>query len=251
MTSGYIDDSPRGYLLLTFLLLDARKVQIIDEKYGRHSISFEVVGTTLDINGDIHDSGRMQQDINLNDDEISWIKKHGIRCSLAIPSKAPGNYYVRVAVRDKTSGKIGSAYRFIEIPDLNKGALALSSIFTANPVESASTNKPGGAGNFQIYHAGETLNCTVFVYNAKGAKPELESQFVMFRNEDEVYRSEPEPIDLNNVGNVRKILLTKSIHLKKTLESGNYILQLIVKDKQAGKNGALATQTLDLEILAN
>ena len=73
----------------------------------------------------------------------------------------------------------------------------------------------------------------------------------MFRNEDEVYRSEPEPIDLNNVGNVRKILLTKSIHLKKTLESGNYILQLIVKDKQAGKNGALATQTLDLEILAN
>jgi hypothetical protein len=73
---------------------------------------------------------------------------------------------------------------------------------------------------------------------------------LLFRNGDEVHRSEPEPIDLTGVGDFRKILLKKRMYLENTMEPGNYMLQLIVKDKKGGKNGDLAAQTLDFDILA-
>lgn len=40
--------------------------------------------------------------------------------------KKPGAYQLRVALRDVASGRIGSAWQFVEVPDMSQGRLALS-----------------------------------------------------------------------------------------------------------------------------
>ena len=61
--------------------------------------------------------------------DIAWIREHGIKLYLSVPAKKPGGYYVRVAVKDRVSGNVGSAYEYVEIPDLKKNRLSLSDIF--------------------------------------------------------------------------------------------------------------------------
>ena len=56
------------------------------------------------------------------------IEKLGLLYSVSLPVKRPGVFQMRAAVRDATSGGLGSANQFIEVPDLSKGWLALSSI---------------------------------------------------------------------------------------------------------------------------
>jgi hypothetical protein len=113
----------------------------------------------------------------------------------------PGAYYVRVAVKDRASGKIGTAYQFLEIPDLKKKRLALSSIFVVNRggdvLDFGSEGKEqtdSGSGSvlgqqqgrkspaIRSYLPGEGFDYMAIAYNAKMIRaPELESQFVLFK----------------------------------------------------------------------
>ena len=48
--------------------------------------------------------------------------------SVHVAVKKPGAYQMRVVLRDATSEQFGSASQFIEVPDIDKGRLALSGI---------------------------------------------------------------------------------------------------------------------------
>jgi hypothetical protein len=72
---------------------------------------------------------------DIKEENIPWVREHGIKFSLTLAVKKPGIYYVRTAVWDPMSGKMGSAYQYIEIPDLKKNRLALSNIFIINRAE--------------------------------------------------------------------------------------------------------------------
>ena len=52
----------------------------------------------------------------------------GIVYSLVVPVPKPGGFQVRFAVRDATSGALGAAGEFVEMPDVKKGAFALSGV---------------------------------------------------------------------------------------------------------------------------
>ena len=45
-----------------------------------------------------------------------------------VPVKKPGAYQLRIAVRDSASGRVGSASHYIEVPDVKKDKLTLSSL---------------------------------------------------------------------------------------------------------------------------
>ena len=55
-----------------------------------------------------------------------------------MPVKKPGGYQLRAVVRDSGSQRLGSAMQFVEVPDVKKGRLTLSSI-----VMGAELAKPG------------------------------------------------------------------------------------------------------------
>jgi VWFA-related protein len=269
LASGYVDNRPKGYLLRAWLQLDGRDLGIMDEKDGSHSISFETAASTTDIMGGVQDLGNRQLKFHVNDIDIAWIRDQGFKFSLSLPTKSPGIYYVRMAVKDQVTGAIGSAYQLIEISDLKKERLNLSSIFVVNRDEdvswilstetrdarensSTSQSTISRSQALRRYLPGEGFEYMSIIYNAKskeGTLPDLESHFVLYRNGDVLYTSPAELVNLGGISDFKRIPIRKKLQLESTLQPGDYILQLVVTDKKTDKKNRDATQVLPFEVL--
>ena len=103
------------------------------------------------------------------------------------------------------------------------------------------------------YLPGETFECVAMIYNAKankGQKPDLASQFILYGNGNELFKSEPEAVDLSKVSNFKRIPIKIKLRLKESIPPGDYVLLLQVKDNLANKKHNLASQALDFKALA-
>jgi hypothetical protein len=87
------------------------------------------------------------------------------------------------------------------------------------------------------------------LYNAnkKSSMPDLESQFILYRNGTERLRGEPQKIELDGIVDLSRIPIRKKMLLGNSLEQGDYILQLLVTDKNHKKQKPVA-QTLSFQI---
>jgi VWFA-related protein len=273
MTSGYVADSIAGYNLRAWIHLDGYTLGITDIKDGTHSISLEAVAATSSIDGIMRDSAKKQLTMELRDIDLEWIRAHGLNFSLSLHKDKPGAYYIRVAIKDQISGSIGSAYEFIEIPDLAKETLALSSIFVLNSSEDlAWARMETTKGSWQSqpddiqylivrnqalrkYKPGERFEYMAVLYNLKskvGMPPDLETQVVLFGGDGrELYKSEPESVQFDNSNNLKRIPIRKSLLLERMLQPGNYILKLQVHDRRAKGQSGIVEQLMQFEISAN
>ncbi len=266
LVSGYIDDPQKGYLLQSWVHVDAKDLGIVEAKEGMHSISLEAACITSNIDNVILDSSSQRYDYSFKSADIPWVKEHGLRFSLTLPVKKPGSYYVRAAMKELGSGKIGSAYQFIEVPDLKKGRLSLSNIFIINRGDDMPWSRtqhselspdvrldPRQSSALRSYRPGENFDYAAMIYNAKtGAtqKPDLESQFTLFGNGKELFKSVIAAVDLIGVSDFRRIPIRKTLVLEKSIEPGDYVLLLQITDKQANKKNSLAAQALHFKVLA-
>ncbi len=90
------------------------------------------------------------------------------------PAKlAPGLYQVRIAVRDFKSGRAGSVRAWIEIPDLSKRQLTLSSLLlgehSQSPINNVSNSddiRPVSLNPSHRFRRESSLRFLVFLYNA-------------------------------------------------------------------------------------
>lgn len=88
----------------------------------------------------------------------------------------PGLYQVRVALRDRATGRTGSAMQWVEIPDLSKGDFALSSIFLGERNPQAASNAREATGPRAVtldvdrrFTRTSVLRFQTYVYNAASA----------------------------------------------------------------------------------
>ena len=264
LASGYAKDPETGYFLRSWVHLESLDLVFIDEQDGGHAFSLEIATVTTDINGRIHDSKIGTFDGYIQNEYLDGIKRKGISFDLYLPVKEPGAYYVRIAVKDRASGKIGTAYRFLEIPDLKKKRLSLSSIFVLNnevgvsgigseDTEGSTLLLSGQEGRkspaVRSYLPGEGFDYAVFVYNSKKKKGvELEAQFILFKDDEEFLRGDIIPISFENTDDFFSIPIVRKLLFKETIDPGNYVFQLTVTDKQAKKKDSIATQVIDFEI---
>ena len=236
-------------------------------------VSLETVGITTDVSGYIQDSGLMHYRhlFRVQENNLSAVKKQGIRFSVLLPVKKSGGYYERVAVKDTESGKVGSAYQYIEIPDLKKDRLALSNIFVINNKEDADWILSGENGEVpqngmvpilrrvdgtspaaSSYRSGDYFKYMYVIYSAKSAKngsPDLESRFVLYRDGSQIYESDPQPLALKAAGSFARIPISGRLLLGDLLKEGDYVMQLFVNDKNRNKKDGLASQTISFKIV--
>lgn len=78
-----------------------------------------------------------------------------------------GSYQVRVAVREKSTGAVGSAYEFFEVPDIKEGkTMSLSSVV----LSAAGQNAFSGRNSFK---AGNEIDLRFIVYNLPRSTAQL------------------------------------------------------------------------------
>ena len=269
LASGYIDNLKKGYLLPTWMHLDGRDLSVKKEEDGRYSVSFEAGASTTDSDGLFREYGDMQIGFKVDEKDIRKLKKNGINFTVSIPVKKPGSYYVRVAVRDRFTDEKGSAYQFVEIPDLKKKRLALSSLYIIDSEEDSSwIRSMATEPSFQssdvsqrityrnparkTFLPGENFEYMTVIYNAKTKKenpPDLQSQIILYRNGVELSKSRAEAVELNGVRDFKRIPIRRKFQLEDSMQAGDYVLQFLVKDNKAKEKENLTAQTLSFRVI--
>lgn len=276
IAAGYVKDAKAGYLVRSWIHLDPKDVKIVETEDGGARINLETVCLTSDINGFVQDLVDAKYTFTIasenKSENIAWIQQHGIRFAMLLPVKKPGSYYVRIAVRDVKLDKIGSAYQYVEIPDLNKKGLALSDIFMVTSAEDINWTRSDAAkeiaeGIFspafqgegvrspalRTYMPGDIFHVLATVYNADVqavSRSEIETQSILYRDGKEYQRGAPMPITPEDVESLDdSIPLMRRFMLGSDMQPGEYVLRLVVTDKKnSTKKEGSATQTLSFTV---
>jgi VWFA-related protein len=237
---------PKGADLGINLLVDPKTLNFTqsDDKY--HT-TFDVVGFILDGVGKTRGGFSETINANLTPAEYQEAMRTGLTYS-ADTQLPPGYYQLRAVVREEGTGNLGTVSRYIEVPDLTKGRLAMSSVFLYT-VDLAGPSTPVPMTAVRRLSRKDDLRYSAVIYNAKleGGKPQLRSQTIISRGDKVVYRGAEQAVvplgsDPTQVFTVDQVGLSKAA-------PGRYVLTLTITDTLADKKTQTITRSIDFDIV--
>jgi hypothetical protein len=233
-------------------------VKIADTEDGGARIALKVICVTADERGSIQDARLENYVYNIESknkaENLAMIQKNGIRFSMLLPVKKPGFYTVRIGIQDIESGKVGSAWQLVEIPNLKDKPIALSSVFMIVSDEdlawmNADAAKQLTEGLFfpmiikdgirtpalRTYKVGDELRTLTMLYNVDAkaaAQNEIEVRTVLYKDGKEFMRGEPKLITAEEAKNPRGVQILRKLTMGGDMPPGDYMLQVLVVDKK-------------------
>lgn len=166
----------------------------------------------------------------------------------------PGLHQMRVATRDAKTGRVGSAVQWVEIPDLAKYKLTLSSLLVAETraeaarrlTDSAVAAKPEtllepAAAEISVdrrFERTSALRYLLFIYNARGAAavPDVTLQTQIFRGNRAIFTAPPARVSAEGQDAAR-LAYAAEVPLE-GLPPGRYSLRVTVNDRAAKTTAA-------------
>ena len=124
LSVGYLDTGEQGTLLNISMQL-GRTAFEFESAGDKRKALVDVAGAAIDDRGQF---GSFKQLLTVTPDPADPDNSQSVIWHQRLRLK-PGLYQVRVALRDRATGRTGGAMQWVEIPDLTKGDFALSSIF--------------------------------------------------------------------------------------------------------------------------
>jgi VWFA-related protein len=242
LSLGYLNNPNEGIVLTASVELNRESFELL----GRPPNSDADARARLDVAGAvINDQGKIVSNFK---QEISFpfrmLEQNERRVITSYPFRlTPGLYQVRIATRDTVSGRTGSAMRWIDIPDLKRGGIQLSSLFlgertTAQP---PNTLKPEAEGNSVFmsvnrrFTRASWMRFLVYVYNASrsaSGSPDVALQVQVFRDDQPVLTAPLSKLSTEGVTDTTRIPYMAELSLT-TFPAGSYILQLTAIDRPA------------------
>jgi hypothetical protein len=239
---------PKGADLDISLLIDPRTLSFTQAD-GKYNATFDVVGFVIDEVGKTRGGFSETINANLTPDEYQEALKTGLTYT-ADTQLPPGYFQMRAVVREDSTGNLGTVSRYVEVPDLTKGRLAMSSIFlyAVDPAGNASPPSPLVA--VRRLPRKQDLRYSVIIYNAKlsGGNPQLISQTILTRDGKVVYRGKEQPV-VQRGNDPSQVVTVDQIGLGRA-PAGRYILTLVVRDPQAdSKKSPPLSRSIDFELV--
>lgn len=167
---------------------------------------------------------------------------------------APGLHQMRVATRDVKTGRVGSAVQWVEVPDLSRRGLALSSLLVAEarPDAARRLTETGGeaksdallepaAAEISVdrrFERTSALRYLVFIYNASrdGATPDVTLETQVFRGDRAVLAAPPARVKAEGQDPAR-LAYAAEVPLE-GLPPGRYSLRVTVNDRASKATAA-------------
>ena len=258
------NDVKQGNFVRSLLHVNAKDLKFVDEADGVKKAVFDVLAMSFGENGVPIDQISKSYTLKAKGEEYKQILEEGFVYYFTFPVKKPGAYQYRVAIRDSQTEKLGSANQFIEVPNLKKNRLTVSGIVLDNlTLEqwqkfSNSTQERTEVANDSMmatsqrkFKRGTVLRFGFEVYNAKlgsSQKPELSVQTKMFREGKMIFEGKQTVLELLGQKDLERIKYTGALSLGKNIESGEYILQILVTDNLAKAKNKIAAQFVQFEV---
>jgi VWFA-related protein len=257
-------DAKQTSFIRSFLHVKAENLTFTDNADGGKKAGFDVIAVSFGDNGIPSDEISRTYTINLKEDAYKNIIKNGFVYDFTFPVKKAGAYQLRVALRDTTSGKVGSANQFVEVPNLKKERLTISGIVLENVSINEWNNRnqgktaaqslvdPQTATSLRQFKRGTVLNFATQIYNAKpdvSRKPNLSYQTRIFREGKLIFEGKPQPVITENQTDSQVVSLSGSLNLGTEMPLNEYVLQIVVTDNLAKEKRKIATQYIQFEII--
>jgi hypothetical protein len=283
LTTLYAQSPTAGAFVNALLFIDAKDLKFTDQPDGWHKAVFDVAAVTYDANGMPTDNSGKTYTVQLKDTAYENALKTGLIYTMQHPIKKAGAYQMRVALLDDDSEQVGSASQFIEVPDVSKGKLTLSSLLlrkyekpaadAAKPGEAKpGETKPGdpkdtaaapaataesaadkptlGNPAMRVFQPGDDIIYGYQILNAReeaNQKPEIESFARVFRDGQEIHTGNPQPLEVASQPDPKHLVGGGVLKLGAKMAPGDYVVQVVVNDKLAKTT---STQWTDFEVAA-
>ena len=233
------------------LHIDARDLTFSAEPGDLHTATADLLAFTVDERWRPVDKASYTAVLRLKPASYEDAMRAGLVYTSSIPVARPGPYHIRVAVRDATTGKIGTASQFIDVPDLKKRQLALSGLVVGSPAGQPRDLEAPGVPSFRVFRRSGALDFTCQIFNARvdrqTQKPAIDTEVRVFRGQQQVLATEPKRLDAAPAGPLRKI--AKGSMLLDSFEPGSYVLQFVVRDTLAKEKHGVAEQWIDFDVI--
>lgn len=254
--SFFANPKADGSLIRSFIYLNPVNLTFAPAN-GRRETQLEIHGVIFGDNGAVIEKVKHDIVLSLGDSEYEQAIRDGlpdaVRLRFDMTVKKPGSYQVRIAVRDQTSSKIGSAGKFVAVPNLNDKRTALSGIVLRGAGEAGAqallmANPPARRfpGNSDLHFAFLLYNAPI---NPATQLPNVTIETKLFRDGKSIGPAVEMPIDIKNQADLARLFVNGTIRLDSTLEPGDYYLQVVVTDKAAKDKHPPITQWVDFEIV--
>lgn len=261
----YADDPVDGAYVRSFLHIDAEDLTFSDTADGWKTATFDVAAVLFSDGGVPAESKESKYTIKTKGATYESMLTKGFVYVLIVPIKKPGLYQYRVALRDTSSGKIGSAMQIVEVPNLTKQKLTVSSLAVENMSLAMWQNFVNGKvgtkpGQIQVpttilydtvlkqFEPGTVLRYGFEVYNAKADKaaPQLETQAKILQSDQVVIQGSPIKVDTSGQVDPKHVKISGNMLLNDKLQAGDYVLQVVVTDTVSKQ---VSTQIFPFEIV--
>jgi VWFA-related protein len=234
------------------LQIDANDLTFSGDSKGIHSAGLEVAAAAFAPSGG--EAGRNSQTYAIQIPGARFDRgshSEGFTVSVRLPVRTPGPLQVHLAMRDATSGRVGSARQFVDFPDFASGQLLISGIVLSGAPDSE-PKEPGENAAVRVFKAGRAMHFTYAIYNARvdaEKRSRLEIRIRVLREGEEIYAgdavtassaADPDPARRVRMG---------SMLLRENARPGRYTLELTATDS-ATAPPRTATQSIDFEVAA-
>lgn len=257
----FANDVKNGTFVRSLLHIDAADLKFTDEIDGTKKAVFDVLAMSFGDNGQVIDQLAKGYAMTLKPAAYKHILAEGFVYHFAFPVKTAGAYQYRVAIRDFQSGEVGSASQFIEVPNLKKNGLTVSSIV----LESISADdwrtlvgsnavraNPMADTALRRVKKGSVLRVGFEVYNARTApskQPGVKVQVRIFREGKLILDGKPTPLELLGQTDLQRMKAVRAIALGEKMLPGDYILQIVITDEFPKSKQRMATQFVQFEVV--
>ena len=259
----YNDEKNRNFIR-SLVRIDPKDLVFTDMPDGKHKANIQFVAMTFGDNGLPIDQNAKEIEFNLEDETYRKFLEKGLIYDFSLLLKKPGAYQFRIAMRDMSSNKIGSASQFINVPNIGRKEITLSNLIMKNYSASEWKKQISGQSlesqdknafqdtTVRQFNRGSVLSYSYVIYNAlfdSNQKTHLQVQKRLFRDGKLIWGTNPANLETGLQKDRMRIGASGAISLEKTWKSGDYILQIIVIDTLAKEKRQIASQSIDFEIL--
>lgn len=250
-----------GAYLRSLLHVDARDLKFTEGGGGTRKAELDIVAVAFGAEGQVVEQGSYPQTVSATAQEYERIQQQGLTFIINFPVKRAGAYQVRVAVREPTSERIGTARQLVEVPDLSRGRLALSGVVVSGIEQAAA----GGAAEAAAAEPnpllgpavrrlprGAILDYRYNIYNAKpgpDGRPQVQTQMRLLRGEQPAFTGKLQTLDAAQQPDPKRLSAVGRLRVGPELTPGPYVLEVTVTDLLAPEKYRTARQWMDLEIV--
>ena len=207
------------------------------EHEKRFAFALDVLTVVYDRSGKVVNTFSDKAHGDLMPERADLAKRTGFTYSKRLALK-PGAYQIRVGIMDQASEKIGVSTGWVEVPDLKRGKMALSSIIigdeTSASVDEAEIARLSGLSlerGFKIYRRGSRLVYSLMAYNLSAnhnhSEPVIQTE--IFQDGTAVFNSGWSALDSRTLSKDEKRTEAAG-QLNLALQPGAYELRITIKD---------------------